>query len=72
MNTIRAGSARGPFEQKAGIAIAHVKFENHYYYALTKNLTHEPAAGRVQSASGQHPIISAAVFNGDTRDCDII
>src|SRR5207253_10817710 len=46
--------------------------ENTYSYALTKNLTHEPAVGGVQSPSGQHPIIPAAVSNGHACNSDVI
>ena|SRR5215471_10960764 len=41
-------------------------------YAPRKNLTHEPTVGGVQSTSGQHSIVSAAVSDGDTRNGDIV
>ncbi len=41
------------------------KATNTYTYALTKNLTHESAVAGVQGSPGQHPIVSAAVPDGD-------
>ncbi len=34
-------------------------------YVATKNSAHESIAGRVQKASGEHSIVSAAVRHGD-------
>jgi hypothetical protein len=45
---------------------------NVYSYAFTKNLTHEPAAGRMQSPPGQHPIISTAVPYGYKSNCHFV
>src|SRR5215471_4532723 len=57
---------------KDGIPIAPFITKNAYFYALTKNLTHEPASGGVQSSSGQHPVISATVPDGHAGDCDFV
>jgi len=43
-----------------------------YFYALTKNLTHESTGGRVQSTSCQHSVVSAAVSDGHTGNCDFV
>src|SRR4029434_2054680 len=43
-----------------------------YFYALTTNLTHESTGGGVQSTSCQHSVVSEAVSNGHTGDCDFV
>ena len=45
---------------------------NEYSYAFTKNPTYESAAGRVQSPSREHSIVSAAVPYGDKGNRDVI
>ena len=62
-----------PLGNKNGIAVALFNSQNNdYFYALTKNLTHEPAGGGVQSSSGQYPVISAAIPDGHARDGDFV
>src|SRR5207244_8804925 len=60
------------FGPSSGIAIAIINVRKDYSYALTKNLTHEPAVTGVQSSPGQHSIIPPSVFDGDTCNCDVI
>ena len=72
MNTIWAKSSPVCWGTRSGIAIAHINLRKVYSYALTKNLTHEPAVTGVQSSPGQHPIIPPAVFDGDTGNRDVI
>src|SRR6266545_3254471 len=72
MNTIRPGSALVCFGPSNGIPIAQISLRKPYSYALTKNLTYEPAGTGVQSSPGQHSIIPTAVSDGDTCNCDVI
>src|SRR5438132_14191854 len=72
MNTIQPGSALVCFEPSNGIPIAQISLRKSYSYALTKNLTYEPAVTGVQSSPGQHSIIPTAVSDGDTCNCAVI
>src|SRR2546425_10859712 len=72
MNIIRLGSALVCFGPSNGIPIAEISLRKPYSYALTKNLTYEPAVTGVQSSPGQHSIIPTAVSDGDTCNCDVI
>src|SRR5205807_9823426 len=72
MNTIQPGSALVCFEPSNGIPIAQISLRKSYSYALTKNLTYEPAVTGVQSSPGQHSIIPTSVSDGDTCNGDVI
>ncbi len=61
-----------PRDNGMASSLLKIRAINLYAYAIRKNLTYESAVGGMQSPSGQHSIISAAVPDGDKSDRDVI
>ena len=64
----------GLSEGKGASAYALLKqsAQPHLTYAATKNVSHEPVAGRVQKPPRQYPLLPPSVRDGHEGDGDIV